>query len=58
MEQYFGGKFDIEWKCTESDDEAITKTSEDFLQLSCFISQDVKYMINGLKSVSCNLNYN
>ncbi|XKL66328.1 hypothetical protein PGB90_009748 [Kerria lacca] len=48
--EYFGGKFDVEWKCTESDTEPITKTSEDFLQLSCFISQDVKYMINGLKN--------
>lgn len=50
VEQYFGGKFQIEWKCNESEDEPVTKTAEDFLQLSCFISQEVKYMINGLKS--------
>lgn len=50
IEQYFSGKFDVEWKCVESDEEPVTKTSEDFLQLSCFISQDVKYMINGLKN--------
>lgn len=52
IEQYFGGTFDVEWKCIESDDEPINKTTEDFLQLSCFISQDIKYMINGLKNVS------
>lgn len=51
VEQYFGGKFEVEWKCNESDDEAVTKTNEDFLQLSCFISQEIKYMISGLKNV-------
>ncbi|KAK7582471.1 hypothetical protein V9T40_013916 [Parthenolecanium corni] len=50
IDQYFGGKFDVEWKCDECADEPVNKTSEDFLQLSCFISQDVKYMINGLKN--------
>lgn len=52
MDQYFGGKFDVELKCVECEDEPPTKTTEDFLQLSCFISQDVKYMHSGLKSVS------
>lgn len=51
IDQFFGGSFDVEWKCVESDAEDITKTTESFLQLSCFISQDVKYMHSGLKNV-------
>lgn len=50
IDQYFGGSFDVEWKCVESDEEAITKSKEQFLQLSCFISQDVRYMHSGLRS--------
>jgi len=36
----------------ELPDEPSTVTTENFLQLSCFISMDVKYMQSGLKSVS------
>lgn len=50
IEQYFGGTFDTELKCIESEDEAPTKGKEEFLQLSCFISTDVKYMHSGLRS--------
>ncbi|XP_015516804.1 ubiquitin carboxyl-terminal hydrolase 14 [Neodiprion pinetum] len=50
IEQYFGGTFDTELKCVESEDEPPTKGKEDFLQLSCFISTDVKYMHSGLRS--------
>ncbi|XP_017885851.1 ubiquitin carboxyl-terminal hydrolase 14 [Ceratina calcarata] len=50
IEQYFGGSFDTELKCVESDDEPPTKGKEDFLQLSCFISQEVKYMFCGLRN--------
>lgn len=50
IDQFFGGSFNVEWKCTENDEE-VTKTTESFLQLSCFISQDVKYMHSGLKNV-------
>lgn len=52
IEQYFGGSFEVTMKCNESDDEPATKSVENFLQLSCFISQEVKYMHSGLKSVS------
>jgi hypothetical protein len=51
IDQYFGGTFDVELKCTETDDEQVTKNKEQFLQLSCFISQDVRYMHSGLRSV-------
>ncbi|CAH0382073.1 unnamed protein product [Bemisia tabaci] len=49
VEQYFGGSFDVEFKCTEADEPPSTST-ENFLELSCFISQDVKYMMAGLQS--------
>lgn len=50
VDQYFGGVFDVTLKCMESEEEPETRTKEHFLQLSCFISQDVKYMMAGLKS--------
>lgn len=50
IDQYFGVTFDVELKCVEAEDEPPTKSKEQFLQLSCFISQDVKYMLSGLKS--------
>ncbi|XP_075981062.1 ubiquitin specific protease 14 [Anticarsia gemmatalis] len=49
IEQYFGGTLDVELVCSEAE-EAPTRTSESFLQLSCFISQDVKYLQSGLRS--------
>lgn len=52
IDQFFGGTFDIEMKCTESEDEKPTSSKENFLQLSCFISQEVKYMLSGIKSVN------
>ncbi|KAG1692020.1 Ubiquitin carboxyl-terminal hydrolase 14 [Nymphon striatum] len=48
IDQYFGGTFDVTLKCTEAEDELEKKSTEDFLQLSCFISQDVKYLQSGL----------
>ena len=52
IDQYFGGRFACELKCVESEEEPPTQSEENFLQLSCFISQDVKYMHSGLKSVT------
>lgn len=49
IEQYFGGTFDCEMKCIEADDEEVKKSKENFLQLSCFISSEVKYMHSGLR---------
>lgn len=49
IDQYFGGTFDVEMRCTETDEEPPTKTNENFLQMSCFISPEVKYMHSGLK---------
>lgn len=50
IDQFFGGRFDIEMKCKEAPDEESTQSKENFLQLSCFISPEVKYMHSGLKS--------
>ncbi|XP_050352637.1 ubiquitin carboxyl-terminal hydrolase 14 [Nymphalis io] len=49
VEQYFGGTLDVELVCSEAD-EPPTRSNESFLQLSCFISQDVKYLQSGLRS--------
>lgn len=49
IEQYFGGTFDVELVCSEAE-EPPTRSKESFLQLSCFISQDVKYLQSGLRS--------
>lgn len=52
VEQYLGGRFDIEMQCIEAKEEPATKTTENFLQLTCFISPEVKYMHSGLRSVN------
>lgn len=49
IEQYFGGTFNCEMKCQEAPEEDVSKSTENFLQLSCFISTEVKYMHSGLK---------
>lgn len=50
IEQYFGGTFECEMKCAEVEDEEVKKSTENWLQLSCFISTEVKYMHSGLRS--------
>lgn len=50
IDQYFSGVFEAEMKCDEAAEEPETKSEENFLQLSCFISQDVRYMQAGLIS--------
>ncbi|XP_012284203.1 ubiquitin carboxyl-terminal hydrolase 14 [Orussus abietinus] len=50
IEQYFGGMFSIELKCTEAEDEPTTFKTEEFLQLSCYITMDVRYMHSGIRS--------
>ncbi|KAI8420307.1 hypothetical protein MSG28_008836 [Choristoneura fumiferana] len=49
VEQYFGGTLDVQLVCAEAE-EPPTRAKETFLQLSCFISQDVKYLQSGLRS--------
>ncbi|XP_071483761.1 ubiquitin carboxyl-terminal hydrolase 14-like [Diadema antillarum] len=49
IDQYFGAKFDSTLKCIESEDEPPVKSQETIYQMSCFISQEVKYLHTGLK---------
>ncbi|XP_037958687.1 ubiquitin carboxyl-terminal hydrolase 14 [Teleopsis dalmanni] len=50
IEQFFGGTFDVEMSSPEAVDEPVSNSKEQFLQLSCFISPEVKYLHSGLKS--------
>ncbi|CAI4229298.1 unnamed protein product [Auanema sp. JU1783] len=49
IEKFFKGKFIISQKCLEDDSEPEQTTSEDFFQLSCFLSAQVKYLQSGIK---------
>ncbi|XP_073487544.1 ubiquitin carboxyl-terminal hydrolase 14 [Aquarana catesbeiana] len=49
IDQFFGIEFESTMKCTESEEEEVTKSKETQLQLSCFINQEVKYLFTGLK---------
>ncbi|XP_025285148.1 ubiquitin carboxyl-terminal hydrolase 14 isoform X2 [Canis lupus dingo] len=49
IDQFFGVEFETTMKCTESEEEEVTKGKENQLQLSCFINQEVKYLFTGLK---------
>jgi len=50
VEKYFGLDFATETKCTETEDEPIVKSTERFLQYSCYIDKDVKYLSSGLQN--------
>ena len=51
IDQYFAGEFTCTMKNEELESEvSAPSTFESFLQLSCFISQDVKYLFTGLKT--------
>lgn len=50
IDQFFGIRAESTMKCLESEDEQPTTSTENFLQLSCFIEKEVKYMHTGLKS--------
>jgi len=48
VEQFFGIECSSELKCVESESEEPTKGVEKFLQYSCYIDKDVKYLHTGL----------
>ncbi|KAH9523744.1 Ubiquitin carboxyl-terminal hydrolase 14 [Bulinus truncatus] len=50
IDQYFGGEFETTMKCNEAPEEGEVHGVEKFLQLSCFIEKEVKYMHTGLQS--------
>jgi hypothetical protein len=51
VDQYFGITMESEMKCIENEEEEPTKSTEEFFQLSCFISPEVKYLQSGLQEV-------
>jgi ubiquitin carboxyl-terminal hydrolase 14 len=48
--KYFRGHLESRFSCDECKEEPETKTVESFLQLSCFINAEVKYLLLGLRS--------
>lgn len=50
IDQYFGLEFEYTMKCAEAPEEGETQGTEKLFQLSCYISQEVKYMHTGLKN--------
>ena len=50
VDQYFGLEFATETKCAETDEEPVIKSTEKFLQYSCYIDKEVKYLASGLKN--------
>ena len=50
VDQYFGLEFATETKCVEAEDEPVVKSTERFLQYSCYIDKEVKYLASGLKN--------
>ncbi|XP_065890713.1 ubiquitin carboxyl-terminal hydrolase 14-like [Dysidea avara] len=49
MDQFFGVHLKTTLKCDENPDEPVAMDTERQYQLNCFIQQDVKYMLTGLK---------
>jgi len=50
IDQFMGGRFSVEMKCDEAEDEPASVSTESFLQLSCFIETETRYMHSGLIS--------
>lgn len=50
IDQFMGGRFTVEMKCDEAEGEAASASTESFLQLSCFIETETRYMHSGLIS--------
>nr|CDJ80236.1 Ubiquitin and Peptidase C19 domain containing protein [Haemonchus contortus] len=49
VKEFFRGRYQVTQKCLESDEEPKQVTSEEFYQLSCFLSQEVRYIQSGIK---------
>ena len=43
IDQYFSGTFDVEMRCSECPEESPVYSSENFLQLSCFITTGMEF---------------
>jgi len=53
INQYFGIEYANQLKCIDPEaiDEEVSNTKENSLQLNCFISQEIKFLMTGVKSV-------
>ena len=49
VRNFLRGKYQVTLNCAESAEEPVQTTSEDFYQISCFLSQEVKYLQTGIK---------
>ena len=50
IDQFLGIECSSETKCNEAPEEAPSQSMEKFLQFSCYIDKDVKYLHTGLKN--------
>ncbi|KAK6052986.1 ubiquitin family protein [Cooperia oncophora] len=49
IKEFFRGRYQVTQKCLECDEEPKQVTSEEFYQLSCFLSPEVRYIQSGIK---------
>lgn len=49
VDKYFRGTYDVQLKCSIEGAEPPQQSTEQFYQLSCFITKDVNHLIDGLK---------
>jgi ubiquitin carboxyl-terminal hydrolase 14 len=49
INRLFGGAYEVETKCAESEDEPPTSTTEHFMKIKCHIDKDTNYLHNGLE---------
>ena len=50
IDQFLGIECSSETKCNEAPEEEPSRNTEKFLQFSCYIDKDVKYLHTGLKN--------
>ncbi|KAI6173261.1 Ubiquitin carboxyl-terminal hydrolase [Aphelenchoides besseyi] len=50
VRRFLEGEFEIQMKNTENPEETVQTSKEKFMQLSCFLSQDTRYLQSGIKS--------
>ncbi|KAI6205113.1 hypothetical protein M3Y94_00755700 [Aphelenchoides besseyi] len=50
VRRFLEGEFEIQMKNTENPEEAVQTSKEKFMQLSCFLSQDTRYLQSGIRS--------
>lgn len=49
IDKYFRGVYNVQYKCAVEGAEPMTQSTENFYQLSCFITKDVNFIMDGLK---------